>query len=273
MHTTELSKQFSTKDLTILVLSICLFISAGLLHRGFHKPQLIIPKQESALNINQDFLLFMSIGNKRLIADLLWIQTLLESDLDHYTRNDLNSWMYLRFNTISQLDPKFYENYLFGGQLLSIAKDDLVGANSLFTKGLEFYPNDFELNYYSGFTLYFEMGDFKEGYKRLKRVENHPRAHWNLKYLINKLNFENTKDYDTTIEFLKIHLDKNTESHLKDKLKKDLYAVKAQRDLECLNAKKLECDKFDSEGNRYIFKNGKWESLHQFEKYRIHSQK
>ena len=63
-----------------------------------------------------------------MISSLLWTHTLLFSDYEHYKNDDLDSWMYLRFNTITDLDPRMYEAYNYGGQYLSIVKDDVFGA-------------------------------------------------------------------------------------------------------------------------------------------------
>lgn len=126
-------------------------------------PIIVLNKQNTALNVNKNLLLFFNIGNKRLISDLLWVQTLLESDEEHYGKNDLNSWMYLRFLSISLLDPLFFENYMYGGLYLSIVKDDVLGAAEIFEKGLIYYPDNYNLNYYAGFNYYFELGDLKKG--------------------------------------------------------------------------------------------------------------
>ena len=129
----------------LIILIIIFFAIAGVLNRNIVKPTFVVSKQQSALNINQDFINIFDLGQKRLLSDILWITTLLESDLSHYKGKDLNSWLYLRFLTISTLDPLFLQNYQFGGQYLSIVKDDLVGAKTIFEKGLKAYPNDYNL--------------------------------------------------------------------------------------------------------------------------------
>ena len=87
-----------------------------------------------------------SMGQKRVLADLIWIATLLESDVEHYKSDDLNSWMYLRFKTLFELDPSFLTGYRFAGKYLSIVKDDLEGAKEIFEQGLANYPQDYQLN-------------------------------------------------------------------------------------------------------------------------------
>lgn len=253
----------------ILGIALVFFGTALVLHSQFSKPKIEIAKQESAININQDFLGILAIGNRRLISDLIWIQTLLESDDTHYSGKDLNNWMYLRFKTISILDPKFYENYLFGGIYLSIVKDDLEGAADIFEKGLTFYPKDFRLNYHAGFNYYFEMGDFKKGLEKLEVVENDPKAPGPLKYIINKLRFETSNNYEATLNFLVQSYEMNKDPAIRRKLSRDIYSLKAEMDLKCLNEGKANCSMKDAEGEKYIYKDGKWKSQKEFLPYRI----
>ena len=133
------------KNRGLILILIFLSLTSGYLNSILAQPSLKISKQNSAINVNQTFLNIFSLGQKRLISDLLWIATLLESDTDHYKSRDLDSWMYHRFNTIISLDPKFYNAYLYGGQYLGIVKDDLEGAADIYLKGLEQYPNDYDL--------------------------------------------------------------------------------------------------------------------------------
>ncbi len=133
-------------------------------------PILKISKQEAASNFKPEFTRIFSIGQKRLLSSLLWSKTLLESDVDHYKVRDLNSWLFLRFQLLITLDPNFYDAYLYGGQYLSVIKDDLEGATYIFEKGLEKFPNDYKLLYHAGFHYYTEIKDLsraKNVYQRL----------------------------------------------------------------------------------------------------------
>src|SRR5690606_9895324 len=80
-----------------------------------------------------------------------------ESDLEHYKTKDLNSWMYLRFKSIIELDPKFLMAYQFGGQYLNIIKDDLEGSREIFEAGLRIFPNDYRLIRDAAFLYAFEL--------------------------------------------------------------------------------------------------------------------
>lgn len=254
----------------ILLSAIACFGIATFFHQKSKKPPIVVDKQSSAVNVNWTFLKILSAGNKRLISDVLWIQTLLESDLEHYRKKDLNSWMYLRFRTIAELEPQFYENYLYGGMFLSIIKDDLEGAADIYERGIKMYPNDYRLHYNAGFNYYFEMGRFEEGLNLLEKIVDHPDASQGLPLIINKIRFETGAGYEVALDFIKKQLELTKDPVLEKKLAGDYYALKAQRDLECLNEGRTNCDYLDAEGNSYRKIGSSWEAKKKFIPYRIH---
>lgn len=259
---------FSSSNL-LLVFGLLFILVGGYINIKTEKPILELSKQETALNINNDILVFMSAGNKRLLTDLLWVQTLLESDTEHYKQRDLNNWLFLRFNSIALLDPKFYENYLFGGRYLAIIKDDLEGADIIYDKGLLYYPDDFSLNYNAGFLNYFEIGNFEKGLRYLTKVENHPRSPIFIKSIINKLKLETGVPLEKIFQLVLFDYETTTDETLKNKLRNDLYRIKAEIDLECLNAKRTGCERKDFFGDEYIFKAGRYKSKVDLKPYRL----
>ena len=158
------------KDIISIVFISILFCITYLLNNRFKKPILKVSKQDSAINVDQTILQIFSLGNQRFLSSLLWVQTLLESDIEVYKKRDLNSWMYLRFNSIINLDPYFYEAYKIGGQYLSVIKDDDLGAAKILKMGIEKFPNDFWLHYLLGFQYYFELGDIDSAIKTLSLI-------------------------------------------------------------------------------------------------------
>lgn len=253
---------FSLSGLTLL-------ITAGAINTNLKKPILSLTKQDTAINLDKNLLLYGSAGNKRLLTDLLWIQTLIESDLEHYKRKDLNNWLFLRFNTIATLDPQFYENYLFGGQFLAIVKDDLEGADVIYKKGLEKFPNDYLLNYNAGFLNYFEMGNFEDGLRYLEKIENHPRSPVFIKSIINKLKVATGMELNEVFKLVLHNYENTNDNVLKRKLKGDLYALKAEIDLKCLNNSRRNCDYFDLDNTPYIKKEDQYFAPKTFIQYRI----
>jgi tetratricopeptide (TPR) repeat protein len=242
---------------------------ACILNTTFEKPRLEISKQETAINIQTTFLQALSAGHKRLITDLLWVQTLLESDMEHYKGKDLNNWLFIRFNTISVLDPKFYENYLYGGQFLNVVKDDLEGAKIMYEKGIKQFPEDYNLNFQAGFLYYFEAGEFKRGLELLSKVENHPKSPRYLSSIINKLRLEVTGDLEAVFSLVFLNWQATKDSYLKDRIKLELYAIRAEIDLKCLNSNGSNCRRLDLDGVPYPYSNGKFNAAKEFRPFRI----
>lgn len=250
-----------------LVFFLSLFVLAYTqysLNTQTKKPKITISKQEEALNFNENFLHLLSFGQERLLSSLFWVHTLLESDIKHYKKKDLNSWMYLRFKTISVLDPYFYENYHFGGKYLSIVKDDLLGARDIYERGLEFYPNDFWLRFNNGFNYYFEMEEKEPGVRNFSVIEKHPKVAQFAPYLPTMLarmraeRGEKKLAYDMLLE---VYQNTDQESIFKERQKRRLYDLKAAIDLSCLNRGEENCDKRDFKGRPYILKDGEYRAL------------
>lgn len=257
-------------NLLILICALILFVTAIKLHSLTKKPVIAVSTQESAVNFNILFLKISSFGNKRLLSDMIWTQTLLQSDMDQYKKKDLNNWMFLRFNTISELDPYFYENYLYGGQFLSVVKDDLEGATSLFEKGLRIFPNDYKLNYNAGFTYYFEKGDYLNGLKRMEIIQYNPKAPIYFPSIVNKLKLGSGQlDLQSIFPLVYEQFNSTDDEGLREKLRRDLYSIKAEIDLICLNNNKPGCDNSDFNGTPYIKKRDGFHSSSSFKLYRL----
>jgi hypothetical protein len=269
MRTTRIGKHFFSRPGSIAAAGAGLVLLAGTINGLTEKPVINLSKQDTALNVNQNLILYASAGHKRLITDLLWIQTLMESDLEHYSGRDLNNWLFHRFNTITTLDPRFYQNYLYGGLFLGIVKDDLEGADVIYTKGLAAFPDDFRLNYNAGFLRYFELGDYEAALGPLQKIQNHPRAPVFLQSIVNKLMLATGTELEEIFKLVLFNYTTTTDEALKHRLGKDLYAIRAQIDLECLNNNGRGCQRQDLEGNPYQNRGGTWHSPRAFLPYKI----
>jgi hypothetical protein len=263
------SDKFKISSPLMVILFLLLLALQGLIHTSFKKPPISISKQNSSLNFDNTFLKFSSFGHHRFIADLLWITTLIESDLEHYKKDDLNSWMYLRFNTITDLDEKRYYPYSFGARYLSIIKDDLKGAEKIFLKGLEHFQDDYQLNYNLAFLYIFEKNEVDKSVPFLGRIKDHPKAPPFIISLLSKAKAQAGFDLKEVYLAVKSRFDEAKDERVKAKLEAELYALKAEIDLECLNTNQDNCERFDLDGNAYIFKKGKYQSQKQYKPYRI----
>lgn len=223
------------------------------------RPVVVISKQDSSLNLNSTLTQYFHMGFKRLISSTMWIATILESDLDHYKNKDLNSWMFLRFKTIADLEPRFYENYSLGAVYLSIVKDDLVGASYMYDKGLIQYPNDYHLLKNAGFHYEFEVGDSKRAFEIYNVLKVHPQIDFVTLGIAARLESQ-LGDKDTAYQLLLDQYKKlpDYQNHVAVLLAKNIYALKAEIDLDCLNNKKENCSKMDFDNNYYLFDGKKY---------------
>lgn len=247
----RLSKYLST--IPHLLITVLALSGAHYFARNNERPTIFITNQQSSINVTDKFWQYFHLGQKRLASSVIWIATILESDHDHYKSHDLNSWMFLRFNTISFLEPKFYENYAFGGVYLSIIKDDLVGASVIFDKGLTQYPNDFFLLKDAGFHYYFEVGDFQKAMPIYQKLKTFPMSSPVIISTLARLESQEGRLDDAfnlvSDQYARI---KDKDSFIGKKIFKNLYAIKAEIDLNCLNKKEVNCSPKDYEGNPYV---------------------
>jgi tetratricopeptide (TPR) repeat protein len=244
------------------LLLLSLFFGQAYVGSTIIKPQPKVSMQDAAINFKDSFSKFVTFGHGRFAGALTWVVTLLEGDIEHYKKRDGNSWMFHRFRSISVFDPLFYENYRFGGQYLSIIKDDILGATAIYDKGLKAYPVDFELNYHAGFHYYFEANQLEKAlksyealFKDTKKAKQFPL----LPSLLAKLKVENG-NLDSAFKGLKESYDELPDSSkFKKKFFDTLYSIKAKKDLKCLNGSNLEpCEKKDFSGDFYLKKKGSY---------------
>jgi hypothetical protein len=266
--------KFTTNLFSVII--ILVFLSGSfLIAQKNIKPSLFITKQQSSVNLDETFWRYFNLGQKRLFSSLLWIATILESDHDHYKGKDLNSWMFLRFKNISSLEPLFYENYIFGGQYLSIIKDDIDGASYIYKKGLAVYPTDLPLLRNAAFHFYYEAQDYGASEEVLKRIKQHPDASPAMLTTLARIESQNGNLEDAfsilkdAYESLKVK-----DSFLGVKILSQLYAIKAEIDLKCLNETKVKCSRIDIEGHTYIKNDdGIYRAKREWTPYRIKKKK
>lgn len=252
--------------------SIFLTLLATKIDQVSPMPSLVINKEESALNFKADFLRLTTFGHSRLISSLLWITTMIESDIEHYKGED-NSWMYHRFKTISNLEPLFYKNYLLGGQYLSIVKDDIYGADDIYSLGLKYFSRDFWLNYHAGFNAAYEIGNYDLALTYYDRIYDHPLTknnYPNLLSIINKIKLKKNKlQLKDVYQHLYETWSRSDNAIIKSKLADYLYSIKAEIDLGCLNRQDLNCEKRDFEGNAYIFNSSLWSAAKPWKEFSL----
>ncbi len=182
-----------TKRSNILFLFASLFFCTSLYfshNLQIYRPRVDLQKEE--YNFNEKTEVF-NFGQKRALSSLIWVKTIIDADLEHYQKQDLKSWLFLRFKTILNLDPLFLEAYRFGGLYLSVAKDDIKGATVIFDRGLAEYPDDYIINLYAGYHFYLEDKNYKKALTCFKKVIKNPEANPLIHALVASIMMKKTK--------------------------------------------------------------------------------
>ncbi len=267
-----MEKRLSNRQTTfILMTSVLLFVSLHFFKESSSKPTLSISMEDRATNYNGTFLKFTSIGNARMVSSLLWMHTLLFSDIQHYKENDLNSWMFLRFDTITDLEPLMYEAYYYGGQYLSVIKDDVFGAEEIYNKGLIVFESDLWLNYLAGFNYIYEIGDKEKGIERFLKIKNHPKLMSTFPILpsITAKLMRESNDLNSLFLMLKSAWEKAPDDYIKNRYWNSMYSLRAEIDLSCLNNSGSNCNQNDLEGNPYVLSNNVYIAPKSWDKFEI----
>lgn len=271
----ENTKKYNSKTLLIklVALASCV-IGISNFHDQKSFPKFELSPQESTVHINENFLKIFSLGQTRLLSSILWSETLLRADLKHYENKDLNNWMFLRLKLITTLDPYFYVAYLYGGVYLSIIKDDLLGASYIYNKGLQNFPDDFDLNFNAAFHFNYEVGDFLKAVPLLEKIKNHPRSTPAIKRVLSRLKAEQGSLDDSYLIIRSLYQAAPADSEIQRKYERNLFSIKTEMDLNCLNSQKSNCSERNLKGIPYVKgSDGKWASPSSWKPYRIKNKK
>ena len=139
-------------------------------------PEIKVSSEESEINFKEEFYQIFNLGQKRFISSFIWSHTILFSDLEHVKTKTGPSWMYHRLNAISLIDKYFLLNYKLGGLYIMIVKNDKIGAEKIYKKGIEVFNNDIDLIYNLGFLYYFQMKDKRKGLDQWRKIYNHRKS-------------------------------------------------------------------------------------------------
>ena len=156
---------------TIFILFILLSLSVNL--KNHDLPKIKVSSEESEINFKEEFYQIFNLGQKRFISSFIWSHTILFSDIEHVKTKTGPSWMYHRLNAISLIDKHFLLNYKLGGLYIMIIKNDKVGAEKIYKKGIKVFNNDIDLIYNLGFLYYFQFKNKDKGLEQWKKIYNH----------------------------------------------------------------------------------------------------
>lgn len=243
----------------VLTLIAVLSFSASLVLNHYSAPlKPEVNRQIHTLSPRAQITRFVNLGMNRAFSDLLWIHTLMESDVTHYTKGDLGSWIYLRLREIVTFDPRFWEAYYYGAEYLMIVKNDLKGAEDLLRKGLDQFPNDFGMNFKMGYLQAIELQRPEIGYFYFNKVRHDPRRPFYFDSMLAKMAYSKLEAKDAIELIRELMKGHSIDSAVYQRLYDELYSIKAHQDLECLNANRKQCEVKDLNGVPYKKNRSVW---------------
>ena len=140
-----------------IILALCcwlLAIGVNYINREVFPPQI----QEGLQFVPEKTVIdFLALDHRGFAADLMFIKVLLHSGSlswkpDRFQFN--NEWSYQMIDLVTQLDPKYYNAYLFSGMALVHSHEDIFRSNTIIKKGMKVFADSWELPFWIGLNAY-----------------------------------------------------------------------------------------------------------------------
>lgn len=132
------------------------------------------------VRVVQDFHICDQNSEKTLYPTFTGEQNVLDEILTRDLPNSTceKGWVFQMLDVISDLDPTFRAVYLDGATMLSVMVDDREGASKIFEKGIEQFPNDWEVLYPAAYHQLFEMQNQEKAEKLMFRAAEAGAPAW-----------------------------------------------------------------------------------------------
>lgn len=121
------------------------------------------------------------LGVRLVVADLIWIDTLIKSDINREA--EAFTSVYRAFKVITTLDPDNLLAYYVAGMYLSVIKDDIKGASAILHEGVEWmdthryvWKNAWRIPFSLGYNLIYEEQNVEEGGGFIRKAAELPNA-------------------------------------------------------------------------------------------------
>jgi hypothetical protein len=89
-----------------------------------------------------------------------------------------SSWGFKMLDAVTKLDPLFKMPYMAGAMALSVLVEDYKGASVIFERGLEAYPDDWQLNYRAAYHFLFDVSDMAKAARLLEQASDRGGPVW-----------------------------------------------------------------------------------------------
>lgn len=122
---------------------------------------------------------YLSLDHRGLLADILFIRAIQHTG--SLVWKPLNfaldsPWKYAIMDRVTQLDPHYYNAYLFSGMGLIQDFDDILLARPILERGIKNFPASWELPFWLGYDFYLYQNDYATASRYLLMASEKPDA-------------------------------------------------------------------------------------------------
>ena len=142
-----------------------------------------------------------TLGFGVLMADLIWVHTVVSFGEHLVNRNQSYKGLYNLLDITTTLDPLFNEAYQFGSILLAMQEKQVDESMMLLERGIKNFPDDWRLHFIMGFNLTYYKNDNANAVKYFERAAKLPGHPIYLPRLIGNL-YAETGKVDMALAFL-----------------------------------------------------------------------
>ncbi|MBN2809083.1 MAG: hypothetical protein JXR80_06285 [Deltaproteobacteria bacterium] len=124
-------------------------------------------------------LAYLSLDHRGFLADILFIRAIQHAGslLWKPLNFSLDSpWKYALMERVTELDPLYYNAYLFSGMGLIQDFDDILLARPILERGLKNFPESWELPFWLGYDFYLYQNDYATASRYLLMAAEKPNA-------------------------------------------------------------------------------------------------
>lgn len=128
---------------------------------------------------------------KGVVANYLFLKTITDAG-DELSRGkkidrEMIDYIVASVDTITDLDPKFWDPYLFASLMLAWNFGEPEKANAILTKAETNLPNDYRPSYFKGFNYYYFLKDNEKAAEYMIKASKLPGSPSYLPYLATRL--------------------------------------------------------------------------------------
>lgn len=159
-----------------LLIGICFIAINGKRSQGIEAAQRFLPPPPGIEH--------MSAGYNDVIADVLWLRLIQDADrcdqpvsIGQKCQTE-KGWVFLMLDAITKLAPKFVAPYWHGATILSVLVGDKEGAWIIFERGMNNFPNDWQLPYRAAFHALENLGDIQKAADLLLQAGRNGAPKW-----------------------------------------------------------------------------------------------